>query len=271
MRRWLSPSSMTSSGNSSSRCRRPRSPAATAIPAANRLIPAKALTGIVFVLKTGIPREDLPAAEMGASGVRCWRKLREWQAAGLWDRLLGVLLARLRHADKIDWGRAVVDGSHVRAVRGGKKTGPSPVGRRKPGSKHHVLVDGNGVPLSGRVTKANRNDVTRLEKLVDEVPPVRGKPVKQRRRQDELYGDRGYDSEARRRGPRGRGIRPAPARRKTARGGGPGRERWVAERTISRPHGFRRLRTRFDRGAKMHQAFLTLGMALVAWNFVSLR
>src|SRR5437870_3242069 len=86
----------------------------------------KALTGIVFVLKTGIPWEDVPSAEMGISGVSCWRKLREWQAAGVWDRLVEVLLAKLHRAGKINWARAVADASFVRAVAGGKKTGPSP-------------------------------------------------------------------------------------------------------------------------------------------------
>src|SRR4051812_43523219 len=67
--------------------------------------PRAALTGIVFVLKTGIPWEYLPTAEMGISGISCWRRLREWQAAGVWDQLVEVMLARLHHADKIDWKR----------------------------------------------------------------------------------------------------------------------------------------------------------------------
>src|SRR3982750_3164724 len=80
-----------------------------------------ALSGVVFVLKTGIPWEYLPA-EMGCgSGMTCWRRLRAWQAAGVWDRLHAVLLAELNAADKIDWSRAVVDTTSVRAMHGGKK------------------------------------------------------------------------------------------------------------------------------------------------------
>src|SRR3972149_5133696 len=68
-----------------------------------------ALTGIVFVLKTGIPWEDLPQ-EMGCGcGMTCWRRLRDWQAAGVWDELHELLLAELNGADKIDWSRAIVD------------------------------------------------------------------------------------------------------------------------------------------------------------------
>src|ERR671935_917356 len=76
------------------------------------------LTGILFVLKTGIPWEQLPQ-EMGCgSGMTCWRRLRAWQQAGVWQRLHELLLARLREADLIDWSRAAVDSSHVRAVGG---------------------------------------------------------------------------------------------------------------------------------------------------------
>ena len=82
-----------------------------------------ALAGIVFVLKTGIPWEDLPA-EMGCgSGMTCWRRLGEWQAAGVWDASHAALLARLNAADEIDWGRAAVDSSRVKAPLGGKKPG----------------------------------------------------------------------------------------------------------------------------------------------------
>lgn len=79
------------------------------------------LTGILFVLRTGIPWEDLPL-EMGCgSGVTCWRRLRDWQEAGVWDRLHRVLLQKLEDGMQIDWSRAVVDSSSVRAVGAGKK------------------------------------------------------------------------------------------------------------------------------------------------------
>ena len=77
--------------------------------------------GILFVLKTGIGWEDLPA-EMGCgSGMTCWRRLRDWHKAGVFQRLHGVLLGKLREAGCIDWRNAVVDSSSVRAVFGGSK------------------------------------------------------------------------------------------------------------------------------------------------------
>ena len=79
------------------------------------------LTGIIFVLKTGIPWEDLPQ-EMGCgSGMTCWRRLRDWQKAGGWSQVHRVLLNHLRGADQIDFSRAVVDSDSVRAVFGGRR------------------------------------------------------------------------------------------------------------------------------------------------------
>ena len=155
----------------------------------------KALTGIIFVLKTGIPWEDLPQ-EMGCGcGMTCWRRLRDWQRAGVWDRVKQVLLDRLREADKLDFSRATVDAAYSRAFGGGEKTGPNPTDRGKRGSKHHVVTDATGVPLNTSTTAANQHDVTQLLPLIDGIPPVAGKPGRPRQRPDEIYADRAYDSQ----------------------------------------------------------------------------
>jgi transposase len=76
-----------------------------------------ALTGIVFVLKIGIPWEMLPQ-EMGCgSGMTCWRRLKEWQEAGVWERLHRVLLDRLGEAEQIEWERASLDSASIPAKR----------------------------------------------------------------------------------------------------------------------------------------------------------
>ena len=76
------------------------------------------LAGIIFVLKTGIPWEYLPQ-EMGCgSGMTCWRRLRDWQRAGVWKRVWEVLLDRLSEADQLDWSRAALDSSSVPAKKG---------------------------------------------------------------------------------------------------------------------------------------------------------
>lgn len=90
--------------------------------AGRRPIPDRAvLTGILFVLRSGLPWNMLPR-EMGCgSGTTCWRRLVRWQRAGVWKRLHAVLLNELRRRGQIDLARAVVDSSSLRALRGGKK------------------------------------------------------------------------------------------------------------------------------------------------------
>lgn len=226
-----------------------------------------ALTGIIFVLKTGIAWEDLPQ-EMGCgSGMTCWRRLRDWQEMGVWDQLVQVLLNELREAGRIDFSRAAVDSGTIRAVGGGGKTGPNPTDRRKPGSKHHVITEANGIPLNLILTSANRHDVTQLLPLVDGVPEIAGQVGRPRKRPDELYADRAYDSEPHRKELKKRGITPHLARRNTEHGSGLGVFRWVSERAISWLHNkFRRLRTRYERRPEIHDAFLSLAHALICFQ-----
>ena len=84
------------------------------------------LTGIIFVLKTGIQWEMLPQ-EMGCgSGMTCWRRLRDRQQAGVWDALHHALLDRLGEAGRIDWSRACLDSASIPAKRGATPSGPTP-------------------------------------------------------------------------------------------------------------------------------------------------
>jgi transposase len=235
-------------------------------PGRRRLDDRRCLVGILFVLKTGIDWEDLPV-EMGCgSGMTCWRRLEYWTRRGVWKRLHELLLAELEYAGRIDWSRASIDSATLRARGGGEDTGPSPVDRRKPGSKHVAVVDADGTPLATRTTAANRNDVAQMVATVDAVPPVRGKPGRPRRRPDELYADRGFDSKANREAARERGIRPRIARRGEPHGSGLGRVRWVVERTLSWLHGFGRLRVRKDRSAEIHQGFLDLAASIICFR-----
>src|SRR2546421_3029730 len=108
---------------------RPLLPAAPPKPAGGRpRVPDRAcLAGIVFVLKTGLPWRLVPAELGCGSGVTCWRRLRDWQRDGVWDRLHRALLDRLGEADEIDWRRVSVDAASVPAKRGAP-----PWGRTRP-------------------------------------------------------------------------------------------------------------------------------------------
>ena len=228
----------------------------------------KALAGIIFVLKTGIPWEDLPQ-EMGCGcGMTCWKYLQAWQRAGVWQRLHEVLLDELQAADQIDWSRASVDSTHARALGGGEKTGKNPTDRSKPGTKHHVLTDANGIPLATTITGSNVPDVKEVLNIVDAVPEVKGKVGHPQKRPEKLYADRAYDSDPHREELKARGIEPKIARRRTEHGSGCGVYRWVVERTNSWLHSFRKLRLRTDRSAPIHEAFVSLASALICTWFM---
>lgn len=180
------------------------------------------LQGILFMLHTGIQWEYLPRELGFGSGMTCWRRLEEWNRAGVWSRLHAMLLAELQAADKLDWSRAAIDSSHVRAARRGPKVGRARSTVPDQPGKHPVLTDGHGIPLATALTGGNRNDVTQLVAPAGQdsarprpprpttPPPHRG--VRRSRLRPDKY----------RRLVRARGVRPRIARRGIAHGSGLG-------------------------------------------------
>ena len=223
-----------------------------------RLDDRKVLCGILFVLHTGIPWEFLPQELGFGSGT--------WHEAGVWQHLHEALLAELNAAGALDWSRAVIDSSHLRALKDGPKTGPSPVDRDKPGSKHHLITEGHGIPLAVSLTGGQRNDVTQLMPLIQAIPPVRGRRGRPRKRPDAVYADRGYDHDKYRRQVRAKGITPVIAGRGTGHGSGLGVHRWVVEQSLALLHWFRRLRIRWEIRDDIHEAFLSLACAIICWR-----
>ncbi|ARK92842.1 IS5 family transposase [Burkholderia pseudomallei] len=149
---------------------------------------------------------------------------------------------------------------------GGRKTGPNPTDRRKLGSKHHLIVDAQGIPLAVILTAANCNDITQLDALVEAIPPIRGKRGRPLRKPKIVQGDRGYSSEPHRQRLRERGITPLLAKIGSPHGSGLGKTRWFIERSLAWLHAFRRLKIRYERYAHVHEAFLSLACCLICWN-----
>jgi transposase len=175
-----------------------------------------ALAGILYVLRHGLRWRDLPQELGYGSGSTCWRRLRQWQELGIWRQVHQVILNWLGDLDVIDWSRASLDSISVRAKRGGEHTGPNPTDRAKSGSKYHLLVDRQGVPLAVQLSGANVHDSKLLEPLVDAVEPIRrpiGEPGRPRRRPAKLHGDKAFDYPHLRQALRQRGIMPRIARR----------------------------------------------------------
>ncbi|WP_405018052.1 IS5 family transposase [Kitasatospora sp. NBC_00070] len=224
------------------------------------------LQGILFVLFTGITWQQLPPELGFGSGQTCWRRLCRWTEAGVFDQVHRILLAELNAAGRIDWTRACVDASHVRAKKGGAGVGPSPVDRGKSGSKHHLICDGNGTPLKVITTGGNVPDITQTLALVDGVPPVAGRPGRPRKRPKSLLGDKGYDSRHVRRELTCRRILPVISRRGEPDIRGLGRLRYVVEQTFALLHQFKRLATRWERRLDLHDSLISLACTLICWR-----
>jgi transposase len=156
--------------------------------------------------------------------------------------------------------------------KGGEAVGPNPTDRGKPGSKHHLLTDRNGVPLAVVLTAANIHDSKVFEELVDAVEPIkrpgRGRP---RKRPEKLHADKAYDFPRCRGVLRCRGIKSRIARRGKDTSERLGRHRWVVERTLAWLARYRRLLVRHERRADIHEAFLHLACVLVCLCYAQAR
>jgi len=154
-----------------------------------------------------------------------------------------------------------------RAKRG-PQTGRNPTDRGKIGSKHHLVVDQQGIPLAVTLSAANTHDSQMMCATIDAIPALRGRRGRPRRRPDKAHLDKGYDYPRCRRALRQRGICPRIARRGVESSQRLGRYRWVVERTFAWLHSFRRLRVRYERRPDVHHAFLCLGCIIICTRFL---
>ncbi len=223
---------------------------------------------IWFVLVTGCRWKDVPK-EMGCCGETARTRLQAWERDGIWDELHKLLLTMLRQENELHLETAIIDSTQVRAFGGGEATGPSPVDRRKKGTKYTLLVDRDGVPLVIRAVPANRSDQLEILPTVVSFPAVPGKPGRPRTHPDKLYADAGFDCEATRSLLRWLGIEPHIRRRNGDHGSHLGRVRWVVERTISWIKGLRRMRVRYDRSATSIDAWTSIAAAVVCLQILT--
>lgn len=128
------------------------------------------------------------------------------------------------------------------------------------------MTDARGTPLVARITAANVPDGVPLLDLVNAIPPIKGRVGAPRRRPDAVVADKAYHSNFREVMLHVMGIQPLLPRRGTDEDHGLGVLRWVVERTIAWLHQFRRLRTRYERRADIHQAFLSIGCILICFR-----
>ncbi|WP_414653623.1 IS5 family transposase [Geminicoccus sp.] len=223
----------------------------------------RGVAGILLVLRTGMQWKEVPTS-LGCCGKTCWRRLRDWHAAGVWTALHRALLERLHDAGALDWGRAALDSASVPAKKGGAATGPNPADRVRPGTKRHLVTDARDTPLGLTLSGAERHDSRMLPSILDAVPGVRtGRRDRPRHRPRKLYVDKGYDYRRCRAEYRARSVTPRIARRGVDSRERLGRHRWVVERMLVWLARFRRLTIRYERRADIHLALATLACALI--------
>jgi transposase len=225
-------------------------------PGRRRGPPPAALVRVLATLRRfvreGTPWRGLRATAEQASGSTLRRRLREWaQADNLLQQAHAVLVALLRggHPDLI------LDSCSVRAKRGGDLTGPNPTDRGKRGTKYHVAVTGDGVPVACAATAANVNDTLLFERLF-----LTAFAVVARLRT--VLADKGYDAEPHRDLCRAFGAAPCLHRRGRSHGSGLGRKRWPVERSQAWLLDNRRLALRYDRLGFVVQSLLQYAPAI---------
>ena len=217
---------------------------------------------IWFVLVTSCRWKDVPK-EMGCCGETARTRLQDWERIGIWNRLHLLFLTMLNHEKQLHLETVIIDTTHVRAFGGGEATGPSPVDRRKKGTKYTLLVDRDGVPLVIRAVPANRSDQLEILPAVISFPTVGGKPGRPCTHPKKLYADAGFDCDATRNILRWLGVEPNIRYCDDDHGSHLGRVRWVVERTISWIKGLRRMRVRYDRSGTSIDAWTSIAAAVI--------
>jgi transposase len=195
-------------------------------------------------LREGTPWRSLRASVHKASGSTLRRCLGRWAQRGLLARVHALLVAMLRgHPDLI------LDSCSVRAKRGGDLTGPNPTDRGKQGTKYHVAITADGVPVACAATAANVNDTLLFERLFLAAWAVLA-------RIRTVFADKGYDAEPHRDLCRAFGAEPRIHKRGQPRGSGLGQRRWPVERSNAWVLENKRLALRYDRLGFVVQSLL---------------
>jgi transposase len=204
----------------------------------------RVLASLRRFLRESTPWRGLKATPVQASGSTLRRRLADWAEINLLQRVHAVLVAMLRGSPDL-----ILDSCSVRAKRGGDLTGPNPTDRGKRGTKYHLAVTGDGVPVACAATAANVNDTFLFERLFLMAFAVVAKIRT-------VFADKGYDAKANRELCRAFGAEPQLHKRGRPHGSGRGKRRWPVERSNAWILENRRLALRYDRRGFIIQSLL---------------
>ena len=212
-------------------CERPREPGPGHPPAAT----VRVLATLRQFLREGTPWRSLKATAAKVSGSTLRRWLEYWARTGLLAQVHAMLVAMLRGDPTL-----ILDSCSVRAKRAGDLTGPNPTDRAKRGTKYHIAVTGDGIPVACAATAANVNDTLVFERLFLSAFAVMARIAT-------VFADKGYDAESNRALCRSFGAEPCIHKRRQPSGSGLGQKRWPVERSNAWVLENKRLALRYDR------------------------
>ena len=229
-----------------------------------RLANYRALCGILYRLHTGCQWRALPERFGAPSTVH--RRFQEWVNSGIFEEVYSVFVRFYDEYQGIGWKWMSLDGSNVKAPKGGSDTGRNPTDRGKSGSKRHVLADEHGVPIAVQISAANVNDGQMVEATLDAIPAEASKNGSQ---PENLCMDKAYDSKKIDEACVSRGVEPHTRRRGEPPLTGPyeGKaRRWVVERTNSWHNRFRGLLIRWEVKGRNYRGLVLLASAVIAFQ-----
>jgi transposase len=215
-----------------------------------------------FFVREGVQWRELRATAGRACGSTLRRRLDDWSAAALLRRVHVVLIRMVRSGPEVASWDVVVDSGSVRAKRGGELTGPNPTDRGKAGTKYHVVVATDGLPLGAVPSAANVHDTClfpHLLRLAQVVCAAIGR----------LYADAGYASAANRQLCLQDGIQPCIRQVGAPHGSGLGAVRCVVEHGCAWLLANKRLDRRQDRLGRVILALLTAACIFIVANRIS--
>jgi putative transposase len=222
------------------------------------------LCGILYRLHTGCQWRAIPSRFGGASTLH--RKFQQWVDAGVFEAVFAVLVCFYDELKGIGWEWMSLDGSIVKAPKGGDDTGRNPTDRGKSGTKRHVLADERGVPIAVETSAANVNDGQMVDDTLDAIPEVLRDGGSG---PENLCMDKAYDSKKIDESVKARGIKPHTRRRGEPPLTGPYKgkaRRWVVERTNSWHNRFRGLLIRWECKGKNYRGLVLLASGLIAFQ-----
>ena len=221
----------------------------------------KVVEALRFFVREGLQWRELRATAGRASGATLRRRLGEWAGTALLRRVHLALIRMVRAGPEPARWDVVVDSCSVRAKRGGALTGPNPTDRGKPGTKYHLVVATDGLPLGAVPSAANVHD-TRLFRHLLRLAQVACAAI------GRLYADAGYDSAENRDLCRHDGIQPHIRKIGAAHGSGLGSVRCVVEHDCAWLLANKRLDRRHDRLGHIITALLAAACIFIAANRV---